>query len=89
MSLIKHTFYLGLVFLINYSNSTSAQENKSAIEIQIIARDLGVPWGMILLPDNTMLITQREGFLSQLDLNNGQIVSINGQTELNHINCLN
>ncbi|MBE9533137.1 MAG: PQQ-dependent sugar dehydrogenase [Proteobacteria bacterium] len=78
MSLIKHTFYLGLVFLINYSNSTSAHENKTPLEIKTIAKDLGVPWGMILLPDNTMLITQREGFLSQLDLNNGQIVSING-----------
>lgn len=78
MSLIKHVLTLSLVFFALYSNSISAQDNKTPLEIKTIANDLGVPWGMALLPDNSMLITQREGTLSKLDLNTGNIVSISG-----------
>jgi len=78
MSLTKYALSLGLVFFTLYSNSISAQDNKTPLEIQTIASKLGVPWGMALLPDNTMLITQREGILSKLDLNNGKLVSIHG-----------
>jgi len=78
MSLKKYPIYLGLIFFTLYSYGISAQDHKIALEVQTIASDLGVPWGMALLPDNTMLITQREGILSKLDLNNGNIVSIHG-----------
>ena len=82
MSLTMNALYLGFVFFIAYSNTILAQNNKIPIEIQTIASNLGVPWGMTLLPDSSMLITQREGILSKLDLKSGQLININGLPQI-------
>tara|TARA_R110002111_G_scaffold37613_15_gene72255 strand:- start:200 stop:1324 length:1125 start_codon:yes stop_codon:yes gene_type:complete len=47
-------------------------------KINLIAQDLGVPWGMAFLNANTLLITEREGDLVQLDLRTGSITDIDG-----------
>ena len=65
-----------LIFLTLFLAFPTAYSND--LKIETVASGLGVPWGMALLPNNTLLITQREGKLSQLDLNSGEIVSISG-----------
>tara|TARA_R110001606_G_scaffold11354_6_gene49292 strand:- start:2217 stop:3320 length:1104 start_codon:yes stop_codon:yes gene_type:complete len=45
---------------------------------ETLAMGLGVPWGMAIMPDNTLLISQREGQLSQLNLNSGTLTTITG-----------
>jgi len=82
MSVIKHLRVFAVILLFCYSNIISAQNSKTVLEIDVVADGLGVPWGMLLLPDNTMLISQREGILSQLDLSTGQLISITGLPEI-------
>lgn len=67
-------------YLLFFALSTILPPAYSAdFKIETIASDLGVPWGMALMPaTNTMLISQREGTLSQLDLASGDITSISG-----------
>jgi len=78
MSLIRYAYRLCLLCLLFQPYSLLAETNSSPLEIETIAHNLGVPWGMALLPDNSMLITQREGVLSKLDLATGDIGSITG-----------
>lgn len=49
-----------------------------AITTKTIATGLGVPWGMAIMPDNILLISQREGRLSRLNLNSGSLTDITG-----------
>jgi len=78
MSLIRYAYRLSLLCLLFQPYSLLAETNSSPLEIETIAHNLGVPWGMALLPDNSMLITQREGILSRLDLATGGLSSITG-----------
>ncbi len=73
------TKYLQLliVFLL-ISSIQPVFSDKQQFQIESLATDLGVPWGMALLSDNTMLITQREGLLTHLDLKSGNIKHISG-----------
>lgn len=78
MSLKKHVLCISLVFTLFLSNYSTSQAHKTAIEIKMIASDLATPWGMALLPDNTMLITQREGILSKLNITSGNVSTMSG-----------
>lgn len=49
-----------------------------SLEVETIATGLGVPWGMAIMSDNRLLISQREGELSLLNLNSGSITDITG-----------
>ncbi|MFW5451448.1 MAG: PQQ-dependent sugar dehydrogenase [Methylophagaceae bacterium] len=66
---------LSLFSLQAYSDNHSSQPS---LQIATIASGLGVPWGMTLLSDNTMLISQREGIVSQLNLDTKQLITISG-----------
>ena len=70
----KYRQLLIFITLFAIFQSTYGDEFK----IETVVSGLSVPWGMTLLPDKTLLITQREGKLSQLDLMSGDIVSITG-----------
>lgn len=48
------------------------------VTTETLATGLGVPWGMAIMPDNTLLISQREGLLSLLNLNSGSLTDITG-----------
>ncbi len=57
----------------------SAEENKPAIEV--IAKNLEVPWALAFLPDQTMIFTERAGKVKILD-NQGNISEINQIAEV-------
>lgn len=78
MSLKKYALYISLIFTIFPFNYSKAENNKIPIEIKLIASNFTIPWGMALLPTNTMLITQREGTLSKLDLVTSKVSTISG-----------
>lgn len=75
---------LCLMCVLFTQSSFSIDSNNNDLNIQttIIARDLGVPWGMSLLPNNTMLISQRNAKLSLLDLATNELTSITGLPEI-------
>ncbi|MGS0674869.1 PQQ-dependent sugar dehydrogenase [Shewanella sp. 125m-1] len=43
-----------------------------AFEVEKVASGLGTPWGLAYIDTNTMLVTQRDGAIKQLDLKTGQ-----------------
>lgn len=75
---------LCLMCVLFTQSSFSIDSNNDDLNIQttIIARDLGVPWGMSLLPNNTMLISQRNAKLSLLSLATNELTSITGLPEI-------
>lgn len=66
--------YLLVLFTLLVSTTASSE----ALSPRTVASGLGVPWGMAILPDNHMLITQRQGNLSLLDLNTLKLTNIDG-----------
>jgi glucose/arabinose dehydrogenase len=71
------TALFALLFSFSFF-SYSDSEKISAYKIDTIASGLGVPWGMAVMPNNTLLITQREALLSQVNLKTGKLTSISG-----------
>ena len=53
------------------SISTSAHKNYT---IELIVPDLKIPWGMAFLPDNSLLITEKEGLI--IHFKNGEKTNI-------------
>jgi aldose sugar dehydrogenase len=79
----RHYLFLCLVCVLLTQSSFSIHNNDdSNIQTTIIARGLGVPWGMSLLPDNTMLISQRNAKLSLLNIATNELTSIYGLPEI-------
>ncbi|NOQ94746.1 MAG: PQQ-dependent sugar dehydrogenase [Methylophaga sp.] len=78
MSLKKYVLYISLIFTLFFSNYSTAKNPLPPIEIKTIASDLPIPWGMALLTNNTMLITQRKGILNRLNIASGKVSSISG-----------
>ena len=64
-----------LALLIGFQPAVQSAES---LNIETLASGLGVPWGMAILPNQTLLISQREGQLSRLNLNTGTITNITG-----------
>lgn len=65
MSLAKKLVLL--LFLSVSFNCFADIERDQDLKIEELASGLGVPWGMAVLPDNTLLVTEREGRLVRID----------------------
>ena len=61
--------------------TAQAEITDTDLDVEIVADGLGIPWGMALLPDNSMLVTSRDGRLTHLDLNGGE-TQIDGTPEV-------
>ena len=53
-----------------YAQKPTVQTQAGGIEIKTLAENLKHPWGMVFLPDNRLLVTERAGNLRILDKNN-------------------
>ena len=67
---------LSLSFIAVPAQATTVSDK--ALQVDKVAEGLGIPWGMAVLPDNTMLVTQREGKLTLVDLQSGNKTDISG-----------
>ena len=51
---------------------------KTTINVEVIANDLAHPWGMTMLPNNKILVTERSGTLKLIDPVNGKVQNVLG-----------
>lgn len=71
------TLTLSLTCLLAFSVSADISRDKD-LKIEKLASGLSVPWGMAVLPDNSLLVTQRENKLSHIKAGSGELVNISG-----------
>jgi len=72
---------IGVLFLVQESEVTSSQEEKSSANLAataVIAEDLTIPWDIAFLPDGNLLVTQRGGTLLLLDEEQRTTIPIQG-----------
>ncbi len=74
---MKHCRHLFIALVLSFSN-TAFSAGETPLKIEVIASDLGVPWGMALMPDNKLLLTQRHGELTLVDLKSKESHNISG-----------
>jgi glucose/arabinose dehydrogenase len=72
MKLIQ-IFYVLIV--CSYASLTSAQNQ---FLVEKIAEGFDIPWAMVFLPSGDLLINQREGKVSKLNLDSGEAIEIKG-----------
>ena len=72
-----HTFTLALVCVLTFSAQADITGDKD-LNIEKIATGLNIPWGMAVLPDNQLLVTQRDETLSRVNLKTGETTEIIG-----------
>lgn len=76
---------LALLLSINlglFAGMAHATLTEQDVQYKTVAQNLGIPWGMALLPDNQMLVTQRAGKLTRINLQTGEQTDISGVPEV-------
>lgn len=69
--------YCCLCFSANAALAVSSplpviQSGTMKIKLELVAEDLGIPWGMSFIADDQMLVTRRAGGIRLLDVNTGK-----------------
>lgn len=68
-----------LLLSVTLSLPVSAEVTyENDLKIEKLATGLTVPWGIAVMPDNSLLITQRGNTLSHLNPNSGEVQDISG-----------
>ena len=66
----SYFFLLQVLFACGQPDVTISTPDHKSYTIEVIVPDLEIPWGMAFLPDNSLLITEKEGQL--IHFQNGQ-----------------
>jgi len=77
---IKNRAYICIVFLLGVFNSaigaTLTHSDNASFQVEKLASGLNVPWGLAFLSKDYLLITQKHGSVSLLNLTNQQLIRI-------------
>ncbi len=71
------TLTLTLLCSLTFSVHADISRDKD-LNIEKIATGFSIPWGMAVLPDNQLLVTQRDARLSRVDMKTGESTEISG-----------
>jgi aldose sugar dehydrogenase len=78
--IIKNSSYICIVFLLGVFNSvtgiTLVRSNNASFQVEQLASGLNVPWGLAFLSSNHLLITQKNGSVSLLNLTKQKLTPI-------------
>lgn len=85
MLLERFSYLVIASFLLALTPVLAADTTKSRavnFKLETVATGLGIPWGMVFLSDQELLITEREGRIKHLDLNSRRITPVSGAPEV-------
>ena len=68
--------------LKKYDILVEETENPQPFKVEILAEDLGVPWGMVFINNKELLWTERDGAIKKIYIPTGQITQITGGPEV-------
>ncbi|WP_026777159.1 PQQ-dependent sugar dehydrogenase [Polaribacter sp. Hel_I_88] len=72
---------LFLMLILLFSCKIKSQNNiQNSIDYEVVVKDLNIPWGFTFLPDNSILITEKEGQL--IHFKNGKKITVSGMPEV-------
>jgi glucose/arabinose dehydrogenase len=74
MRYFTYVFLLQVIFACGQPDVTISTPDHTNYTIDVVVPDLKIPWGMAFLPDNSLLITEKEGQL--IHFQNGQKTNI-------------
>lgn len=74
---LRLTTLFALLFTV-IPSCYSDNSNTHDYAVDTIASGLGVPWGMVVMPNNSLLVSQRAAFLSKINLETGKVTAISG-----------
>ncbi|GHA33425.1 dehydrogenase [Salinimicrobium marinum] len=66
----------------SFAQKPTVETEAGTIEIQVLAEGLDHPWGMVFLPDNRLLVTERAGTLRIFDENENLSEPLQGTPEV-------
>lgn len=76
-------YFFIISFLFACANSNSSQQNNSQSsstpaenEVEILAENLVVPWGISFLPDGRLIFSERNGYISILNLQTKELKKV-------------
>ena len=75
--------YILLLIIFPFSIISCAQNKKQVYDnydYEVVVPDLNIPWGIALLPDNSILVTEKEGKL--IHFKNGKKTNVEGVPEI-------
>lgn len=73
--------FSNLIFLLFFGLSSLGYAQKQGnLTYEVIVSDISIPWGFVFLPDNSILITEKEGKL--IHFKNGKKTTISGLPEV-------
>lgn len=67
---------------VNAQEIRKFKTEKATIKVTEITSDLEFPWGMAMLPDGSILVTERDGILKQVDPKTGKIKTVSNVPEV-------
>ncbi len=80
LKLLLILYMLSLFIIQSVTAETLLRGSSAGNEFQVeqIAQGLGIPWGMVFVSPQQLLITERQGGFQLLDLNTGKLNTLNG-----------
>lgn len=74
--------YLYLSVPVTAAIATTIKSEAMSIRLEQVTDGLGIPWGMTFLSENQLLVTEREGSVRRIDIDNGRVSQLNNIPEV-------
>jgi glucose/arabinose dehydrogenase len=64
------------------ASAIEISQSNPSFKVELVAKELGVPWGMVFLNDDELIFTERRGKVKTLNLDNLKITTLRGSPDV-------
>ena len=82
LNIFRQFFLLlfNILIFINGNDNSKSNENYNNYKLELITDELEIPWGMDFLPNNDIIVTEKNGNIFRINQND-KLIKINGGPE--------